>query len=40
MGENEDHFKCFMTDDKTFEKYIEDMSEDGIWGGNLELFVS
>ena len=39
MKENEDHFKHFMTEDKSFDKYISEMSEDGIWGGNLELYV-
>lgn len=39
MKENEDHFKFFLTDDKSFEKYTSEMCEDGIWGGNLELFV-
>ena len=39
MKANEDHFKFFMTDDKTFDNYIENMSDDGTWGGNLEIFV-
>ncbi len=39
MKENEDHFKFFVTDDIPFDKYILDMSEDGIWGGNLELYA-
>ena len=39
MKTNEDHFKLFITDDKSFEKYIEEMSDDGTWGGNLELYV-
>jgi len=40
MKENEDHFKSFITDDKSFDKYVEEMLDDGTWGGNLELFVS
>lgn len=40
MKENEGHFKLFITDDKSFDDYIEEMSRDGIWGGNLELFVN
>jgi len=39
MKDHEDHFKFFITDDKTYDKYIEEMKEDGIWGGNLELTV-
>jgi len=39
MKENEDHFKFFLTDDQSFDKYILNISEDGIWGGNLELQV-
>jgi hypothetical protein len=39
MVENEDHFKFFIEDDKTFDDYIKHMSKDGIWGGNLEIYA-
>lgn len=35
--QNKDDFAPFIDDDQTFDEYIEEMSEDGIWGGNLEL---
>ncbi len=37
MKENENDFKFFIEDDKTFENYLADMSKDGTWGGNLEI---
>lgn len=40
MKENEDHFKFFISEEKSFPDYLEDMSKDGIWGGNLELQVN
>jgi OTU domain-containing protein 3 len=39
MIEHQDHFKFFIEDDKSFENYIKEMSTDGIWGGNLEIYV-
>lgn len=40
MAQNEDHFKFFIEDDVSFENYIKNMSKDGIWGGNLEIYVN
>ena len=37
MQANENDFKFFIEDDKTFENYIKDMAKDGTWGGNLEI---
>jgi OTU domain-containing protein 3 len=39
MIENKDHFKFFIEDDKNFDDYIADMSKDGTWGGNLEIYA-
>jgi OTU domain-containing protein 3 len=39
MEENQDHFKFFIEDDRSFEDYIKEMKKDGIWGGNLEIYV-
>ena len=39
MKKNSDSFIPFITDDEPFEKYIERMSEDGVWGGNLEIYA-
>lgn len=40
MIEQQDHFKFFIEDDVTFEDYIKEMKKDGVWGGNLEIYVS
>ena len=37
MLDNENDFKFFIEDDKTFDDYIKEMSKDGTWGGNLEI---
>jgi len=37
MVQNKDDFSPFIEDDITFDEYIEEMADDGIWGGNLEL---
>ena len=39
MKNNKDNFIPFIEDDEPFEKYIERMSEDGVWGGNLEIYA-
>lgn len=39
MIENQDHFKFFIEDDQSFDDYIKDMSKDGSWGGNLEIYA-
>jgi OTU domain-containing protein 3 len=39
MVENQDHFKFFIEDDVTFDDYIKDMTKDGTWGGNLEIYA-
>jgi hypothetical protein len=39
MVANQDHFKFFIEDDKTFEDYIKEMQKDATWGGNLEIFA-
>jgi len=39
MIENQDHFKFFIEDDVTFDDYIKDMTKDGTWGGNLEIYA-
>jgi len=37
MRENENDFKFFITDDVTYEDYLNEMGDLGEWGGNLEL---
>mmetsp|Transcript_16329 Transcript_16329/g.16053 ORF Transcript_16329/g.16053 Transcript_16329/m.16053 type:complete len:175 (-) Transcript_16329:547-1071(-) len=37
MVMNKDDFAPFIEDDQTFDDYIDTISEDGEWGGNLEL---
>ena len=39
MIDHQDHFKFFIEDDKPFDGYIKEMSLDGTWGGNLEIYV-
>jgi OTU domain-containing protein 3 len=39
MVENRDNFEPFIEDDQKFDAYIEEMSRDGKWGGNLEIQV-
>ena len=39
MKENKDTFSPFIEDDEPFDKYVERMSEDKEWGGNLEIFA-
>jgi hypothetical protein len=39
MVENRDNFEPFIEDDQKFDSYIEEMSRDGKWGGNLEIQV-
>jgi OTU domain-containing protein 3 len=37
MLANENDFKFFIEDDKSFPDYMKEMQKDGIWGGNLEI---
>ena len=39
MKKNSDIFIPFIEDDEPFEKYIKRMSDDGVWGGNLEIYA-
>lgn len=39
MVQNKDEFINFLEDDEPFDKYIQRMSEDGEWGGNLEIYA-
>ena len=39
MIQNRSNFEPFIEDDKKFDDYIEEMSNDGKWGGNLEIQV-
>ena len=39
MENNPDKFKPFIEDDETYEKYLERMSKDSEWGGNLEIYA-
>jgi hypothetical protein len=39
MVANQDHFKFFIEDDKSFDDYIKEMLKDATWGGNLEIFA-
>ena len=38
MKENKDDFAPFIEDDEPFDKYVERMSQNGEWGGNLEIY--
>ena len=37
IKENAEVFKLFLLEDETIEDYLEDMDEDGTWGGHFEL---
>ena len=39
MKENKDIFAPFIEDDEPFDKYIERMSQNSEWGGNLEIYA-
>jgi OTU domain-containing protein 3 len=39
MKENKDDFAPFIEDDEPFDKYVERMSQNGEWGGNLEIYA-
>ena len=39
MKENKDNFAPFIEDDEPFDKYIERMSKNSEWGGNLEIYA-
>jgi hypothetical protein len=39
MKENKDDFAPFIEDDEPFDKYIERMSQNSEWGGNLEIYA-
>ena len=39
MKENKDDFAPFIEDDEPLDKYIEKMSQNGEWGGNLEIYA-
>lgn len=39
MKENKDDFAPFIEDDEPFDKYVERMSQDREWGGNLEIYA-
>jgi hypothetical protein len=37
MRDNEASFASFMPEGQSFEQYLETMSRDGVWGGELEV---
>lgn len=39
MRDNMDKFKPFIEDDQTVEEYIDEMSKNKEWGGNLEIYA-
>ena len=39
MKENKDVFAPFIEDDEPFDKYVERMSQNSEWGGNLEIYA-
>ena len=39
MKENKDTFQPFIEDDEPIDKYIERMSKNSEWGGNLEIYA-
>ena len=39
MKENKDEFSPFLEEDEPFDTYIEKISKDGEWGGNLEIYA-
>ena len=39
MKENKDDFAPFIEDDEPFDKYVERMSQNSEWGGNLEIYA-
>ena len=39
MKENKDEFAPFIEDDEPIDKYIDRMSENKEWGGNLEIYA-
>ena len=39
MRDNIDYFKNFIEDDQTVEEYIDNMSQNKEWGGNLEIYA-
>ena len=39
MRDNIEYFKNFIEDDQTVEEYIDNMSQNKEWGGNLEIYA-
>ena len=39
MRDSIDYFKNFIEDDQTVEEYIDNMSQNKEWGGNLEIYA-
>lgn len=39
MRDNIDYFKNFIEDEQTVEEYIDNMSQNKEWGGNLEIYA-
>ena len=39
MKSNKEEFQPFIEDDQTIDEYIEEMSKDKEWGGNLEIYL-
>ncbi len=37
IEENKEVYKFYIEDDVPIEDYLQDMSRDGIWGGQLEM---
>lgn len=37
ISAGEEFFSCFIEDDESFEDYIDRMSEEDVWGGNIEI---
>jgi OTU domain-containing protein 3 len=39
MKSHKEDFEPFIEDDQTFDDYVEEMSKDKEWGGNLEIYA-
>ncbi|OQS01873.1 hypothetical protein THRCLA_05683 [Thraustotheca clavata] len=40
IKDHQENLEPFMEDEETFDNYCRRMAEDGVWGGNLELYVA
>ena len=39
MKQHEEYFTSFIEDDEKFDDYVEKMSRDSEWGGQMELVI-